>query len=105
VDDNRNGYNGWLEPSGKFHPLEGAYHHCDACEKSGKCPCEVDAERYKPYYCKKEFEGWVKLTNGQWIVACPYKFTKKQFDFIFDWYIAHNKELDGFMELMKDKFL
>lgn len=110
MSNNRNIFdylNGWLEPNGCFHPLKSTYLHCKECSslKNETIPCVKSPEKYLPYRCKRDFDGWFKLSDGKWICANITKTTKNQYDFIFDWHQYHNREMDDFLKMMQSTFI
>ncbi|MDD2708942.1 MAG: hypothetical protein PHV34_13230 [Verrucomicrobiae bacterium] len=95
--------NGWLDPEGVLHPLDAPNQHCKWCVKGGATSgCQTGQAGKNG--CALENQGWFKLTNGKWIFLFPFKLTKKQCDYIFDWHIHNEQPLDEFIRIIKGVF-
>lgn len=93
---------GWLEPSGKFHPVEWGEHQ----EWAGKWMQEhlteeewlEDTTNYAGDYLTER--GWVLLHNPSQGIAIPtrketHRYTKAQKDFLYDYFINRDCEKEA----------
>lgn len=96
------GVDGWLSPDGTFYACS-YYDHLIYADKL------VARMRYKkvnrfPYELNGEYtlekNGWVKISLGRIVVHKDMILTKKQIDFLFDYYVSNSRE-EEFMEILE----
>ena len=87
--------NGWLSTDGKFYPCEyGQHARLGYAMKIIKGRTDVDWENIM------EKAGWMKIQGGK--AYLWEKFTAKQRDLVFDWYVERDKPLPYWLEDEKD---
>jgi len=83
--------NGWLSIDGKFYPCEyGEHARLGYAMKIIKGRTDVDWENIM------EKAGWIKIQGGKAYLWD--KFTAKQRDLVFDWYVERNRPLPYWLE-------
>ena len=96
------GVDGWLSPDGVFYACSYHDHMVYADKLCGKMG-------YKkinsfPYQLNGEYTlekmGWIKISLSRIVVFKGMTITKKQLDFLFDYYVSNSRE-EEFMEIME----
>jgi hypothetical protein len=91
--------NGWLDPSGRFYPLDLPSQHCQWCIEKKVAECNRTLSNPG---CILDELGWFKLSKGAWIIFLPYKATQHQIDYVWDWYLANQREPDDLVKLLRE---
>lgn len=102
---------GWLEPNGKFHPVEWGDHQKWATEHiSGKMKSDVESQKNSPQNAGDflMIHGWVLLHNPAQGVGIVTKdpvreLTKAQKEFLYDYYMKRGCEKEA-MEVWREHY-
>jgi len=93
---------GWLEPSGKFHPVEWGEHQEWADKWMKNNLSEHDYQNDPTFYAGDYLteRGWVLLHNPSQGIAIPtkketHRYTKAQKDFLYDYFIERDCEKEA----------
>lgn len=95
---------GWVDPEGNFYACQDHWSFADAmCRKRkyrllSKFFFKLDSEY------TLEVNGWVKISLGRIHYHNEKPITKKQLDFLFDYFIANGKEMEEFNKLMTQRY-
>ncbi|MCL4441727.1 MAG: hypothetical protein M1609_14400 [Firmicutes bacterium] len=96
------GVDGWLSPSGTFYAC--SYH--DHLVYADKLSDKMGYKRVNkfPFQLNGEYTlekmGWIKISLSRVVVYKGMTITKKQLDFLFDYYVSNSKK-DEFMEIFE----
>lgn len=87
------GVDGWLAPDGKFYECHYVDHMITADKLSKRYGYRMT--RRFPYHMNGEYtleiNGWVKLSLSRVHYNCEKPMTKKQLDFLFDYFMANDR--------------
>jgi hypothetical protein len=96
------GVDGWVAPDGTFYACS-YYDHLIYADKLVARMGYKRVNRF-PYELNGEYtlekNGWVKISLGRVVVHKDMSLTKKQLDFLFDYYISNSRE-EEFMEILE----
>lgn len=96
------GVDGWLSPDGTFYACS-YYDHLIYADKLVGRMGYKKVNRF-PYELNGEYtleqNGWAKISLGRVVVHKDMKLTKKQLDFLFDYYVINSRE-EEFMEILE----
>lgn len=96
------GVDGWVAPDGTFYACN-YYDHLIYADKLVKKMGYQRVNRF-PYELNGEYtlekNGWIKISLGRVVVYKNMSITKKQLDFLFDYYVSNSRE-EEFMEILE----
>jgi len=96
------GVDGWLSPDGTFYAC--SYHdHLVYADKLSDKMGYTKVNKF-PYQLNGEYTlekmGWIKISLSRVVVVKGMTITKKQLNFLFDYYVSNSRE-EEFMEIME----
>jgi hypothetical protein len=96
------GVDGWLAPDGSFYACP-YYDHLIYADKLVARMGYKKVNRF-PYELNGEYtlekNGWIKISLGKIVVYKGMNITKKQLDFLFDYYVSNSNE-EEFMQILE----
>lgn len=96
------GVDGWLSPDGTFYACSYHDHLVYADKLCGKMRYQR-VNRF-PYELNGEYTlekmGWLKISLNKIVVCKGMNITKRQLDFLFDYYVSNSRE-EEFMEILE----
>jgi len=99
------GVDGWLARDGSFYRCDYVFHAIFAdrlCKKYGYKPLSTFPSSRNGEYTLEQ-KGWVKISNGKVLYNNDKPMSKKQLDFLFDYFIANGQEMYEYQKLLQEQ--
>lgn len=104
-DGDLKGVDGWLARDGSFYQCIYVFHSIFAdklCKKFrykvlGSFPSSKNGEY------TLEQKGWVKISNNKVFYYNKKPMSKKQLDFLFDYFMANEQEMDNYQKILQEQ--